>query len=65
MTATAPAMPACYCYRYIDTRRLMDELDAVENCSQCGASVRLEWSTDATGQRWSRYVYEGRDGVLW
>lgn len=58
-------MPECYCYRYIDTSRLMDEPDAVETCSQCGASVRLEWSTDDRGTRWSRYVYQGRDGVLW
>lgn len=58
-------MPDCYCYRYIDTRRLLDDADAVESCSQCGASVRIEWHADANGIRWSCFTYEGRDGVLW
>lgn len=58
-------MPDCYCYRYIDTVRLLNDASAVESCSQCGASVRIEWSTDERGQRWNRFIYEGRDGVLW
>lgn len=57
-------MPDCYCYRYIDTRRLMDDAEAVETCAQCGAAVRIEWVTFG-GVQWSRFVYEGRDGVLW
>lgn len=58
-------MPDCCCYLYIDTVRLMDDADAAETCSNCGASVRIEWRTDENGTRWNRYAYSGRDGVLW
>lgn len=54
-----------YCYHFIDTKRLMDDPEAVETCSHCGASVRITWRTDDNGTKWNRYEYSGRDGVLW